>query len=88
MHDLIKLCDMANKNAWFKNFPKQLPVLLISGEDDPVGDYGKGITKINSKLTNNKVGVKCKLYGNCRHEILNDTCRDEVLHDILNFVKE
>lgn len=88
MHDLIKLCDECNKTAWFKKFSKNIPVFLIAGDCDPVGDYGKGVTQVYKKLIKNGVKAKIKLYENYRHEILNDSCRDEVLHDILNFVKE
>ncbi|MGN0451578.1 MAG: lysophospholipase [Acutalibacteraceae bacterium] len=87
MHDLVKLNQLANRPDWFKNMPNTLPVLLISGSDDPVGDYGKGVTKVYERLK--AAGVKdvtIKLYDGCRHEIHNDTCRDEVIKDIADFL--
>lgn len=87
MHDLVKLNQLANRPAWFRNMPKALPVLLISGSDDPVGDYGKGVTKVYERLK--AAGVKdvtLKLYDGCRHEIHNDTCKDEVIKDIADFL--
>ena len=48
---------------------EQLPILLISGKDDPFGDYGKGIRKLgNSNVGINHITVQ--LYANRRHEIL------------------
>ena len=30
--------------------PKDLPILLISGQEDPVGDYGRGVDKLYTIL--------------------------------------
>ena len=66
---------------------KDLPVLIISGSDDPVGGYGKGVTRVYKKLKSAGLDdVTLKLYKDCRHEIHNDTCRDEVTKDILEFI--
>lgn len=88
MHDLIKLNHLCNKRKWYKNFKKDLPTLIISGDKDPVGEHGKGITKVYNKLKANGVSdITFKLYENCRHEIHNDTCREEVEADILSFIE-
>ncbi|MGN0492719.1 MAG: alpha/beta fold hydrolase [Acutalibacteraceae bacterium] len=88
MHDLVKLNQLANRPAWFKNMLKDLPVLLISGSDDPVGAYGKGVTRVYEGLKAEGVkDVTLKLYDGCRHEIHNDTCKDEVIKDILEFIE-
>lgn len=87
MNDLITLISKCNSADWFKRIDKDKPILLISGKDDPVGNYGKGVKWIFERLKKNGCNVKMKLYENCRHEILNDSCREEVLCDILNFLK-
>lgn len=87
MADLIKLNTMANKSAFYSGIAKkQLPVLLVSGTDDPVGDYGAGVNTVYKGLKQKGVNVTVKLYPGCRHEILNDSCRNEVIADILRFV--
>lgn len=86
MHDLISLNKDCNTDAWFKSVAKKMPILLTSGEDDPVGDYGKGIRICEEKLKANGGNVVTKLYANNRHEILNDSCRDEAINDILEFI--
>lgn len=66
--------------------PKDLPVYFVAGEDDPVGDYGKGVKKAYGKFK--KAGVKeveITLYKDARHEILNDFCKEQVETDVLNF---
>ena len=87
MGDLIRLTKNANRGAWFKSLPQGLPILLVSGHDDPVGDFGKGVETVCAKLQ--KVGhpVTCRLYSGYRHEILNDACHDRVVADILDFLK-
>lgn len=86
MEGLIRLNKDSNEKLWFRSLDKDKPVLLVSGSDDPVGDYGKGVTKVYEMLKAQGVNVQMKLYEGCRHEILNDNCRNEVIADILRFV--
>lgn len=86
MHDLIKLNSVCNSKQWFQNINKQMPILLISGDNDPVGNYGADVVKIYEQLKEMGANVSYKLYENCRHEIHNDTCREEVKADILGFI--
>ena len=86
LKDLIKLNFLCNRKAWFKNMRRDMPIMLISGEEDPVGDYGKGVTKVYKKLKENGCNVTLHLYENCRHEIHNDNCRETSAQDILKFI--
>ncbi len=87
MGDLIKLIKCCNSNKWFKNIDEKMPILLVSGAEDPVGDYGKGVLKVEENLKKNGKNVICKLYDGARHEILNDFTYDTVKEDILSFIK-
>ncbi len=87
MGDLMRLLKYCNRGAWFKNMPR-IPILLVAGEDDPVGNYGKGIREVESKLKKRGHNVKAILYKGARHEILNDFTYDEVKNDILNYLSE
>lgn len=86
MHDLISLNKNCNTDEWFKSVAKKMPILLTSGEDDPVGDYGKGIRICEEKLKSYGADVTTRIYPHNRHEILNDNCRDEAIKDILEFI--
>lgn len=86
MGDLMKLLKYSNRSAWFKNLPK-IPLLLVAGADDPVGNYGKGVHEVEGKLKGCGHNVKCVLYEGARHEIFNDFCYDLVRDDILEFIK-
>lgn len=86
---LFELIDRACKRKNIEKMRKDLPVLLVAGEDDPVGDYGKGVRKVYEVFR--QAGLEkteIKLYPSDRHEILNETDRDTVSKDILTFVDE
>ncbi|MGE9993456.1 alpha/beta fold hydrolase [Peptoniphilaceae bacterium SGI.137] len=86
IHDLILLNREANSTKWFESVPKDLPILLMSGSMDPVGDYSKGIRVIYEKLLSTEHSkVTMKLYPESRHELLNEYTRQEVISDIINW---
>lgn len=85
MGDLMRLLKECNRGAWFKNMPR-IPILLVAGSDDPVGNYGKGIAEVETKLKKNGYDVRSIVYEGARHEILNDFTYDTVKADILAFI--
>ena len=87
MGDLMNLLSKSNRNAWFKAVDSAKPILLIAGDKDPVGNYGKGVKAVYDKLIKNGKTAQIKLYKNCRHEIHNDICKDEMFGDILTFIE-
>lgn len=87
MNDLVKLNIATNSCQWYERVPKDLKILLISGDMDPVGAYGKGIMEIDERLAETGHGsVVTKLYPQCRHEILNELNREQVYEDIKKFL--
>ncbi len=87
--DLFQLVDRCNRKSCFRAVPKDLPVLLIAGDMDPVGDYGKGVLAVQEKLLEQGVqDVSMILYPNARHELLNELNRNEVLEDIRFWLQE
>ncbi|MBE6534385.1 MAG: alpha/beta hydrolase [Ruminococcaceae bacterium] len=87
MGDLIRLIKYSNSSKWYKGISSAMPILLVSGEDDPVGNYGKGIKTVESKLKKQGKDVSVKLYSKARHEILNDFTYNAVKGDIIEFCK-
>ena len=84
--DLLSLQYYSNTKTWYKTLDTNLPMLLISGDMDPVGGYGKGIAAISKNLT--KAGVHdltVWMYSGARHELLNETNCDEVMRDVLSW---
>ena len=72
-----------------KKTPKQVPLFLVSGQDDPVGDFGKGVRQVWEMYKKAGVAdIKVKLYQNDRHEILNELDRDQVYRDLLCWIEK
>ncbi|WP_138264059.1 alpha/beta hydrolase [[Clostridium] hylemonae] len=77
------------KKANTEKINKDLPLLLVSGADDPVGDFGKGVKKVYGQLREAGIrDVSMKLYDGDRHEILNETDREQVYEDIYRWISE
>lgn len=67
---------------------KDLPIFLIAGREDPVGDYGVGPEKVLRLYQ--QAGIKdvtLKLYDGARHEVLNEINREEVFSDVLQWLE-
>ncbi len=64
-----------------------MPILIISGEKDPVGDFTKGVMKVfNDYKKAELTDLNVKFYSGFRHEILNETNRNEVYKDIAGWL--
>lgn len=87
---LFKLIYNLHDKSNLEQMPKNLPILITSGEEDPVGDYGKAVIGVyesyvkDLKMTN----VSLKMYPTCRHEILNETDCEIVYKDILEWIEQ
>ena len=88
MRDLMTLLHNSNRGAWYKNMSKTMPILLVAGDSDPVGNYGKGVREVGEKLGAAGCRAEVILYEGARHEILNDFCYDQVKSDIVDFCRE
>lgn len=80
---LFELVGRLHNPRNLAEIPSGLPIYMVSGTGDPVGDYGKGVEKAYSSLQ--AAGLKnleLKLYEGARHELLNETNRREVMQDI------
>lgn len=67
--------------------PRGLPILLACGDQDPVGAMGKGARRVAT--TYRRAGVRevaLTLYPGARHELLNETNREEVTADLLSWI--
>jgi len=68
---------------------KEKPVYFMSGNGDPVGDYGKGVERAYNAFCDAGLhDVFMRLYPGGRHEMLNETNKEQVYQDILNWLNE
>ena len=97
-------CGHPNTSGFWKEFMKGMKtlwskkemnkifanekVLIASGEEDPVGQNGKGLKWLEKEYKNRGVDVTLKLYPNMRHEIHNETDYLTVYNDFLKFILE
>lgn len=85
--DLARLCIECNTDEWANRIEKDMPVLLISGSMDPVGNYEKGVREVyNRLLKTGHTNVDIKIYPEARHEILNELNKEEVYDYINSFI--
>lgn len=89
LKDLMSVLMYVSTDEWDQKVPAQLPIFMISGAEDPVGDYGEGVKEVDSRLRKiERKDYQMKLYEGMRHEIHNEIGKEEVYQDIANFIIE
>ena len=77
-----------NKNN-LKKLPKNLPVHIIGGSEDPCTINGSDMEKLAVKLINNGLSdVTCNILENTRHESLNETNRDKTTKQFIKWLED
>ncbi|MGL4832775.1 MAG: alpha/beta fold hydrolase [Propionibacteriaceae bacterium] len=87
--ELIHLVELVNRDDIMRAVPSSLPILLLSGAADPVGRAGSGVRAVERQLRRcGARDVTMKLYPQARHEILNETNRDEVIAMVMSWLDD
>lgn len=85
--DLLNGLRTIHQPSQVRKMRKDLPVLLIAGAEDPVGDYGKGVRSVAKAFAANGLeDVKLVLIEKHRHEILNGEDRMYVYEEITRWL--
>jgi alpha-beta hydrolase superfamily lysophospholipase len=83
-YDLMSLLQEVSSKKWAASVPSELPILLVAGQEDPVGNYGKGVEEVHRRLKESgHQDLELKLYPGARHELLNEINRQQVMEDLL-----
>lgn len=88
-YDLLKITSLASNKKMIRAVKKSMPLFIISGDRDPVGGFGKDITRLIERLK--KYGftnISSKIYPDCRHELLNEINNQEVYSDIVQWLEK
>ena len=88
-YDMLTGLSVIGKKSEVKKIKKDLPILIFSGDKDPVGAMGKGVKAVYELYK--KTGaenVTLKLYEGGRHELLNDSYKGQVIADLLGWLDE
>src|SRR5699024_10715685 len=81
--ELFTLIIQAQDPNLLKKIPKDLPLLFLSGKEDPVGEFGKGVMRAaNTYQAAGLEHVTVRFYEKARHELLNEAQKFTVFHDI------
>lgn len=87
--DLLGGLQQVNRPAAYAGVPSDLPILVFAGALDPVGESGKGPRAVADRYREAGVtDVTTTIYPDGRHEMLNETNRDEVTADVLAWLDE
>ena len=87
--DLLSALYEIAKPARQARIPKQLPIYIIAGTRDPASANGKGLEQLLSAY--HAAGlqrVACRFYPDARHELFNETNREEVTRELLAWLDE
>lgn len=80
---LNALCRIANPDN-VARVPKELPLYIFAGDQDPVGERGAGMRRLHGAYRRAGVrDVRLELYPGGRHEMLNETNRHEVMANLI-----
>lgn len=86
--DMLGGIQMNEQPENLAKMPMTLPVLFVSGAQDPVGGMSKGVLRcIDAFKRAGMRDVTIKLYPQGRHEMLNERNKEEVYQDILAWLE-
>jgi alpha-beta hydrolase superfamily lysophospholipase len=87
--DLLNALDRISKPGNVAKVPKDKPLYLFAGDQDPAGDNGRGMKNLYDAYKRAAIfDVRLKLYPDARHETLNETNRQEVIDDLIAWCDE
>lgn len=88
-YDLFNTLCMIEKPNNLRRMNKEIPIILLSGAEDPVGNCGKAVEQLYKQYQN--LGIKkleCKLYSKARHELFNEYNREQVIEELFEWLEK
>lgn len=85
--DMIGGALLAGRKASMASTPRQLPLLFLSGGEDPLGGYGKGVAATARAYERAGLGdVTLIVYPGARHELFQEKERERAMRDIWHWL--
>lgn len=85
--DMVQIYDYTGTIAWAESVPTNIPIYMIAGDQDPIGNYGEGLYHSANLLAETGHRVIARAYTGYRHEVFNEPeIRDEVEQGLVDFV--
>jgi len=66
--------------------PTGVPVLLLTGERDPASNMAENVHALEALMRDAGLQVEAHYYPDARHEVFNETNRDEVTADLTRWI--
>lgn len=97
------LCGQVHTSRFYKEFFHHLkrilyqeshfeasgfPILLVSGQEDPVGDYGEAVVTTSEFYRERGCNITTKIYPGGRHEMFNETNKTAVYEDLVRWINQ
>ena len=88
-YNLFRGMRYAQRQVNLNKIPKDLPILVVSGQNDPVGEFGKGPKLVAQSYRDTGIrDVTLQLFPEDRHEILNELDKEAVDQFLLRWMEE
>jgi len=85
---LLEAVSYSCRKSNIQMIPKDVPLLIISGDQDPVGDLGRAVVRFKRLCREADISdLTMKLYRGDRHDILHEPDREQVYQDILEWIE-
>lgn len=87
--EMLAVLSHVSTRAWAESLPKTLPILLVAGNADPVGDYGRGVRRVAAMLS--RAGMQdlhCRIWPGGRHEMHQELQKEEVFQTVYNWLQK
>ena len=85
--DLLNARSAQSTVDFFRAIPSALPIHIIFGTSDPVGEQGKGVARLLKTLANaGLTAVSSQPYEGARHELINETNREVVTKELISWI--
>lgn len=87
--DIFTLAYCSTNPSWVKSINKNLAILILTGDMDPTGRFGKDGKQLYKELVKNNIcDVTLNVYPDSRHNVLMDINRYEVYLDLINWLND
>ncbi|HKA16543.1 MAG TPA: alpha/beta hydrolase [Myxococcota bacterium] len=84
--ELMEMAAPSLEPSAIAKIPAQLPILLLTGEADPASNGAANVRELERRMRGAGLSVESIYYPGARHEVLNETNREEVERDLLAWI--
>lgn len=84
--DFLDGTERLGSDTHIDTIPKTLPIRVIAGTHDPVGEDTRGVQRLLTLYRKKGLSVSSQLYDEARHELVNELNKDDVTRDLIDWL--